>query len=362
MTIRYPFPTAAHTYFRAINKHAQKQAFIEGTLEQPEFTYKKHWTQTLIQERLKITKNDKTATGRLKLVASSLALRDNILEVENFRAANAELFHLPSRELAEAIISRMSDNCAESDTELWSEVLRLLDIKVLNHTSIEPADALFQKYRDYLKHYTTLPVIGMDIIEALEAQLEQTGLTDKGWTIKRIPGAEHAHTHHQTKTITIGESYAPRSLSAVQRITIHEVIGHAVRGPQQKLDESEGFAIILEQLTKRSFAFRRTYRYLAVALGWGVFGKRMTFREVYEILWRMMVIHSKYTKDTAKQHAFDECYRAFRGGRPDVAGAVFLKDAVYFDANIRMWAVLDMNELSYTEFIDIIEGRRTVLS
>jgi hypothetical protein len=98
-----------------------------------------------------------------------------------------------------------------------------------------------------------------------------------------------------------------------------------------------------------------------VALGWGVFGAPMYFRQVYEILWRLMVISSKYSPEIAKQHAFDECYRAFRGGRPDIAGAVFLKDAVYFAANVEMWKVLSGRQRSYNEFVDIIEGRQTVL-
>lgn len=360
--IRHPFPTAVHTYFRALNKYSQKRNFLAGLVQEPEFTYKAHWTKDLIEKRLRLTKDDSMAFDRLQVVKSSLKLREKASELESFRSANAKVFHVPTRELAEAIICRISQNVSENERQIWQESLELLGVETLDRHSVEPTDAIFQMYRGYLKRYTTIPALSTGIIDALHEQLSVTGLTSKGWVLRLVKGSEHAQTHHGPKTITIGESYKPRSLSAVQRIAIHEVVGHAVRGPQQKIDESEGFAIVLEQLTKSSFAFRRTYRYLAVALGWGVFGTRMTFREVYEVLWRLMIVHSKYSIEAAKEHAFDECYRAFRGGRPDIAGAVLLKDTVYFDANIRMWEALDTRELSYNEFIDIIEGRRTILS
>jgi len=362
MFIHYPFPTAVHTYFRAVNKHDQKQLFLAGIIDQPEFIYKGHWTQELIEQRLEATKNDDLAWSRLKVVQSSLRLREDANELSAFRAVNAAIFRSPNEELTEAIICRISQNITQLEKPLWKEILTLLGTQSLDRVSVEPSDAVFQKYKKYLRQYTTIPTLGVEIQDALRTQLKLTGLEDKGWRLRVIEGAEHAHTHHKTKTISIGADYTPRSLSAVQRIAVHEVLGHAVRGPQQKLEESEGFAIVLEQLTKPSFAFRRTYRYLAVALGWGVLGGPRNFREVHEILWRLMVIQSKYSVEIAKQYAFDECYRAFRGGRPDIAGAVFLKDAVYFSANIRMWKVLMKQELSYNEFKDIIEGRRTVLS
>jgi len=241
-------------------------------------------------------------------------------------------------------------------------VLELLKTDVFKDISVAPNEETFQKYREYLLQYTTLPEINENLEDALREQLVRTGLADDGWELNVKDGAMHAQTVHRRKTISIGRDYKPRSASAVRRITIHEVIGHAKRGPQHTLEESEGFAIVLEQLTKSTFIFRRSYRYLAVALGWGVFGKPMNFREVYEVMWRLMVIQSKYSIENAKEHAFDECYRAFRGGRPDIAGAVFLKDTVYLDANIRMWTVLNTSELSYNEFVDSIEGRRTILS
>jgi hypothetical protein len=198
--------------------------------------------------------------------------------------------------------------------------------------------------------------------EAIQLQLDTLGLTDKGWRLKLLRGTSHARTNHRTRTIAFGKNYSPRNVTAARRIAYHEVLGHALRGPQNSLAESEGVAIMLEQLTDSQFRMRRSYRYLAVALGWGALGTPMTFRAVYEVLWRLMVIGSSRSEGVAKSYAYDECCRAFRGGRPDIAGAVFLKDATYFDANIRVWEVLTSSKLGYNEFVDVIEGRRTIIS
>lgn len=154
----------------------------------------------------------------------------------------------------------------------------------------------------------------------------------------------------------------PRTHSAAVRIAVHEVYGHALRGHQDSITESEGFASLLEQLVGDKFVFRRSYRYLAAALGWGVFGTPMTFRQVYEIIWRTMVITGTYSLQEAQMYAFDECTRVFRGGVPSLPGAIYLKDSTYFDANIRMWRNLKEHPLQYNEFVDVIEGRRRILS
>jgi hypothetical protein len=360
MAHSYPFPVATHSYFKVVNKDAQKKLFLSGAIEHPVFKYKSSLTPELIESRIAAS-NDAVIAARLKLVKVSLELQQDPTKLSAFRAANEVIFLTPKKSLASAIFMRISQKVTSDTEALWAEVLEKIGRQHFDGDAFEPDEAIFQKYRGYLKTYTQLPRLSESIETALQRQLLITGLSEKGWQLKLVPGGEHAHTHHKARTISIGKGYEPRSSSAVRRIATHEVLGHALRGSQASLAESEGFAIVLEQLTKPRFSLRRTYRYLAVALGWGVFGAPMYFRQVYEILWRLMVISSKYSPEIAKQHAFDECYRAFRGGRPDIAGAVFLKDAVYFAANVEMWKVLSGRQRSYNEFVDIIEGRQTVL-
>jgi hypothetical protein len=361
MTIRYPFPTATHSYFSSLNKQSQKQQFLAGSTLEPDFRYRPGLTEAIIENRIAMAKGDSMVEKSLRIVQTSLKLRNNPDALKSFRSANEDAYKAPTKELASAILWHISKNVTQEDIQLWNEALQLLGVTSFEHVVEGPRNDLFNKYRQYLEIYTTLPNRDDSVQAAIQKQLDITGLSDNGWRLRLLKGKEHAHTYHGAKTISIGEKYTPRLPSAVKRIAIHEVLGHAMRGPQPSIAESEGFAIILEQLTREKFSYRRSYRYLAIAIAWGVFGEKATFREVHEIVWRLMKIHTGYSEADAKEHAFDECYRAFRGGRPDVAGAVFLKDAVYFSANIRMWKVLMEQELSYNEFVDIIEGRRTVL-
>jgi hypothetical protein len=362
MAARYPFPTATHTYFSSLNKHSQKRKFLAGSITEPYFQYKFGLSEEILAERMSIVDNCSLAHKNLQLVWTSCKLQSDIAQLDAFRAANEAIYTAPTIELASSILWHIFRNVFDADTVLWDEALALLNVRSLEHAVNGPSPKLFNTYRKYLEQYTTLPKVGDSVQAALQDQLELTGLSNVGWRVRILKGSEHAHTYHSAKTISIGEEYAPRLPSAVKRIAVHEVVGHAVRGPQSTIEESEGFAIVLEQLTKEQFSYRRSYRYLAVALGWGVFGTPLTFSQVHEVLWRLMKIHTKYSESDAKAYAFDECYRAFRGGRSDVPGAVFLKDAVYFSANINMWKVLTNQELSYNEFVDIIEGRRTILS
>jgi len=362
MNTRYPFPIAAYSYFSSINKQSQKRQFLAGAIVEPNFRYKWKLGDGILEERLQSVDKNSLAEKSLLLVHASCRLQKDVSTLDDFRSANESVYPAPTKELASVILSHISHNVSEEDTILWNEILERVGVSSFEDAPKGPNPSLFTTYRNYLERYTTLPKTGDSIQSALQQQLDITGLSSDGWRVRLLKGAEHAHTYHGAKTISIGEEYSPRLPSAVKRIVIHEVLGHAVRGQQLTTEESEGFAIVLEQLTKERFSYRRSYRYLAVALGWGVFGHPMTFSQVYEIIWRLMKIHTKYSVVDAKEHAFDECYRAFRGGRSDVAGAVFLKDAVYFSANIHMWKVLTQQELSYNEFVDIIEGRRTILS
>jgi len=362
MTTRYPFPTAAYSYFSALNKQSQKRRFLAGLIDEPTFRYQPGLTDEILEKRIAVAHESEIIQKHLRLVRASLKLQKDHHALDAFRDANEAVYQVPTRELTLAILSHIGHAVTAENISLWQETLGLIGVDSFKDRIEGPDPVLFNTYRQYLQQYTTLPKVGDSVQDALRNQLDVTGLSSEGWRVRLLKGAEHAHTYHGAKTISIGEEYTPRLPSAVKRIVIHEVLGHAVRGAQATTDESEGFAIVLEQLTKEKFSYRRSYRYLAVALGWGVFGKPATFSQVYEILWRLMKIHTGYSVSDAKEHAFDECYRAFRGGRPDVAGAVFLKDAVYFSANIRMWKMLTQQELSYNEFVDIIEGRRTILS
>jgi len=358
------YPVASHSYFHVTNKAEQKQRFLNSETVNPTFAYRDMFDTLVVQGRLDEAVQENVEKS-LKLVLAGIRIQKaepSEAELQEFRTCNTDLFQAPTLDLVAAIFGRVSQLVSKDTAELWQYVTAHVPINIETR-AVAPSQRDFMIYKNYLERYidTSISREG-SLVDELHHTLETTGLKSKGWSVKLVDDASHARVNHHEKTIRIGREYKPRTLKAKKRIALHEVYGHALRGPQQSLAESEGFAIVLEQLLDERFKFRRAYRYLAVALGWGVDGKQRDFRDVHEIIWRLMVIVSGYAPHDAKSYAFDECVRAFRGGRPDIAGAVYLKDAVYLVANITIWDRLCKDKLEYNDFIDIIEGRRKVLA
>ncbi len=363
MTAHYPtFPIAAHSYFSAINKVEECDRFLQSRTSEPTFSYTTRYSIEVIDDRIRQLSKGVWIESLL-LVKCSIKLQNDDTQLQSFRTLNQKLFGAPTKHYASLILGRMSEKVTDETSGLWQEVTDRLGQQSFDTFETPPSSDVFDLYRGYLLEYLgELPSVELSTQAMIQAELIRSGLSEKGWKLQLHEGHSAARTSHRKKYITIGGEYQTRTRRASQRITTHEVYGHARRGPQVSVLESEGFAILLEQLTDSKFKYRRSYRYLAVALGWGVFKQSMTFRQVFEVMWRLMVIGSKYSIESAKKHAFDECYRAFRGGRPDLAGAVFLKDMTYFAANLDMWKILSEDMISYNEFVDCIEGRRTLLS
>lgn len=354
---------ASHSYFFVRNKDEQKQLFLADDTYSPVFTYHSHFDFDIVGQRLSSV-DEQRAQKSLQLVLASLQLQHDphdVLVQRSFRLLNEELFITPTDTYADAIIERARTQVTPQTQGLWDYIAAQIEMPAAGHIDIVPSDVTFQRYRSYLRQYYQV-VESDDILDEFRKVLENTGLTTDGWSLHVLDDASHARVNHATKRVVVGKEYQPRTSKARHRIVIHEVLGHALRGSQDTIAESEGVAVLLEQLLDDRFKLRRTYRYLAAALGWGALGHQRTFREVYEIIWRLMVIVSRYKEASAKSHAFDECVRVFRGGVPDVPGMVYIKDTVYFASNIAVWNQLERSNLSYNEFIDIIEGRRKVLA
>ncbi len=365
MIQKYKFPIAPHSYFRALNKEQAKLNFLSSKDNQPVFEYSSQFKPDVIQERLRIVGDDSRATELLSYIkeASMLQIDDTFLD--SFRNLNQNLFDTPEKRYALAILNSVHGRSINHPSTYWDEIIGMTGPIPQSESIERPSAGLFIDLKNYFKRYAPrVKSVKQDVANLIELYLDFTGLKKDGWTVQVLKGSTlHAHTHHVKKTISVGDQYKPRKKGAAEYIAVHEVYGHALRGSRSTLDESEGFAVLLEQLLANRFEYRRSYRYLAVSLGWGVLGYPMTFRQVFEILWRVMALGSGYSADDAKSHAFDECYRAFRGGRPDLAGAVCLKDGIYFRANMMMWNVLENDvDISYDKFVDIIEGRVELLS
>lgn len=358
----HSYPIATHSYFKAINLEEEKNLFLKSNDYIPRFKYKNNFKEEIIKSRLEQLDRLSREYLSLSCVLSGVYLQSNDAELERFRQINKNLFGVPNLDYAEYIISRILNLKSRANDLYKKEITLLLGKKIESDINIGPSSELFLKYKRYFENYrVNTDNLNMCVSDAIKYELDQSELANKGWRLQLVDGSCHAHTLHDAKKIIIGRDYEPRTSMAANRIAIHEVYGHALPGKRNSIAESEGFALMLEQLLGKTFKFRRSYRYLAASLGWGILGKPMSFREVFEILWRLMLISSKYSESKAKECAFSECYRVFRGGRPDLAGAVFLKDIIYFDANIKIWNAISKKNHSYSDFVDIIEGRKTIL-
>lgn len=360
------FPTASHSYFRIVNLDSQRDLFLRnGTKNNPTFKYGASFSNNVIARRL-----EQVDASVLDLVVSGLKLQNNDFtkqDVDYFRKINVERFGMPRAEYVNAILLRVESALDENTKALWDPVAEACayDKDKIKTDSIWPSAQTFDQIKGYGQDYMK-GLIQADYKIGLHGLfnhvLDLSGLSKKGWALYSRDDASSAHVIHKRKRITVGSNYRPRNKRATYRIIAHEVYGHALRGPQDSLKESEGFAILLEQLIDQKFKPRRMYRYLAAALGYGTTTDAMDFRQVYEVIWRCMVILSKYSETDAKSYAFSECARVFRGGRPDIAGAVYLKDTLYFASNMLFWQAFEKSTISYNDFMDIANGSKKVLS
>ncbi len=353
-------PMAMQSYFRLRNVESERINFINSMDYQPKFLYPRIFNESTVCNNLETTETGTADNDSLSLVLAAAKLQSDEKVLSDFRNQNEKLFGAPSRTYADAILSRILNKDRDSVDEYRDYLRKVLGDYQQQDELLGPDEKTFKKYYDFFQKYRAITPRRKSLIHILEEELEKSGLAKAGWVVKIKPNASHARTLHKHKQIRVGRDYRPRRLKSAKRIAIHEVYGHALRGPKRSVVESEGFSLVIEQLISKKFMFRRAFRYLAGALGWGVFGEPMNFRQVYEIIWRLMIIWCAYDEEKAKNCAFLECCRVFRGGRPDIAGAVFLKDSVYFSANLKIWDWLSKNDIDYSYFVDIIEGRRSI--
>ena len=361
---KYNFPIATHSYFRALNVSEERTKFLQFDNYIPKFKYSNNFNVETLLFRQSFMAPDSMEYLSLGCVLSGIRLQNDKNEITHFRQINEKMFGSPDVLYVKTLLKKMLKKSSMSSIQYSDEVIRILDNDLNSDEVFDlgPSKSTFEKYKVFFNNYRKQITNNhnFDVVTEIQRELINSGLSERGWKLQVIDGASHAYTDHNNKKIIIGKDYSPRTSMAAERIAVHEVYGHALRGRQLSMVESEGFAVVLEQLLSREYKPRRTYRYLAASLGWGALGRPMTFREVFEILWRLMIISSKYNEKSAKEHAFGECYRVFRGGSPEVPGAVYLKDLVYFDANQKIWHALSTRKFDYDDFVNIIEGRKVI--
>jgi hypothetical protein len=359
----------AFHFFDVLNVQTEREKFLADSDYVPVFVYGDHFNIAAVQELVNNAPN--TYKSKLELVLAGALLQENPSEqnVNNFRRWNTVHFGEPHSAYTKLLLKKISLHAASKGGKaavLWQQVEEQLSLDVesiVSETDFAPSHELFLSIRGYFKQYAPWLFVAdhQDLENLMKVGLEESGLVAAGWNLTITDDDSSASVMRHNKTIKFGANYKPRTPKSARRIVAHEIYGHAIVERRNSLAESEGFAVLLEQLMDAQFTYRRSFRFLACALGWGIDGKPLDFRQVYEILWRCIAITSKYSEVESQTVAFNECVRVFRGGRPDIAGAVYLKDAVYLEGNIAVWQALAKKDISYSDFTDIIEGRRKLL-
>lgn len=161
--------------------------------------------------------------------------------------------------------------------------------------------------------------------------------------------------NHAKKLISIPKKRQPiQGGLELQQLIIHEVCVHVMRpvkgknfnfdlfqrGTARSIAYEEGLAIALEQGIAGNYNVRHraVLRLLRVGLALGLDREDTvgrTFTEIYEILWRvLLVLQPSYDEKLARTVAFEETYRTFRGGDPNVPGSVHPKDIHYMQYSL----------------------------
>lgn len=364
----YPFAVAPQSYFNVTNLNEERGRFLRDGSYVPHFTYLAIYNRADVEANLAAVDPGTREATALQLVRASILLGEEPSEetLTSFRDLNARFYRAPNQQYVNYVLEATARRVNVDNERLWLELENLMGEKWSPSEPLVVPSDVFKYYHSMLEdiaHVSTIPT-GEGLAAALDFALKDSGLAAQGWRVAVVPESHrHASTNHRTKTIRFGELYQPRSSRGLRRIVVHEVYGHAMRGFQGSIRESEGMAVVLEQLADNRFILRRAYRYLAAALAWG-YGDHpgRNFREVYEIMWRVIMIRTGYTKEKSMQYAFDECMRVFRGGQPAIAGAAFLKDSLYLVGNLEIWELLARERPGKSEFKKIIAGERRLLS
>lgn len=375
MTEKIPFPVAPISYFRVINRQELKDNYIQDNRGLSlDFEYREDFNEKVIAKRQAyISKRLERGYYNRELQLLGLVRQSALMQkdknntklrgshIKNFREFNVALYGEPSETLLQTILSRLAKRLDSETEEYWEYVVNNVNVnQSLADDSIWPNKALFDMVRaqalPYLQVLDSTPRTAK-LFDYMEAAMGKLGLLEAGWSLHQSASTDGARVLHSSRQVFVGREYSPRDVLSYKRIAAHELLGHALRGRPFNELEHEGVALVFEQVVEDLFKPRRMYRYLAASLGYGADGIPRDFHEVYEVIWRCMLVAGRYNQKQAKKHAFDETLRVFRGGLPEQKGAVFLKDMIYFDSNIKTWRQFNADASSST-IIAVLSGKK----
>ena len=383
------YSSAPYSFFAIRNYDDMRDAFLRGAIDEPNFTSSKllneHYLQRRKQELEKAVANDpgdnpeldvflKRRIPETELLLALVRLRDDPagkVYLKRYRTLMKQMHGDFDATMFAGVINYLHDRAAATNQQAQFSAIRSLLRKHQDGQLYKPAPKLFSHYRKALmdSHHLFGALLRQELLPDLtreamlayfEWALEMSGAKAAGWALKESNHGANIMISQHRKQVVIGKHYMPYTKRRLRQVVAHEIMVHVSRtvaGSTVRRDDEEGIAIVVEQLLSTNFIYRRMLRYLAAALAWGADGKPRTFRETYDIVWRAFMIVGNHSERNAKERAFAECARVFRGGVPGAAGAAYIKDKVYLETNLTIWKYLEDNELSHDAFLAVIDGK-----
>lgn len=280
------------------------------------------------------------------------------------KAANEALYGEPDYNTYQALIHSQLEKISKrelssSEQTMYDELMELLKaVKLIPAERYQPKPETVETFSALMREYmdpivANLPSDREISIEELTALMHETldehTADDSEWDAEYQPNRTVANANQHRKKLEMPGRRPKNILTYVEacKLKSHEEGVHAMRGiPYEKAKIEmfrtgmpgydafeEGVAKAAEQAWEGVYEDANPERYIAIGLA---NFERMNFREVFEILERMMSLADG--KDQTKL-AFVTTQRTFRG-TDDLPNN---KDMIYYDGNVKFWQYVERN-------------------
>jgi hypothetical protein len=366
------YRTALYSYFRVNNLPEAYKEFIKNPHKAPVFTYSKSVNVKSASLRLKHLKEDYQRHAEYS---------DDIKKFLDRRITETKALLLFARHKDEAKIDdHILTKYRRLQHELYGDVIPELFFGIkrrlneLGKSSVrQPLPALYSPSKKTFDRYkqifnSAFPELqtvidsvpkgssfnSESIKKYIELGLRAIGADKAGWQVENSVPGTHIVVSKHSKKVLVGRHTSCGSAFRLKQILAHEIGTHVQKtlaaDEYIKLNKhEEGLAIVAEQLMSKNFFHKRTMRYYGLCLAMGVDNIPRSFSDTYKEV-RSAMQELGYMEEEASKRAFYEVARIFRGGFPEVPGAVFLKDKVYLESNINIWKALEKQLLEPDQF------------
>jgi len=322
---------------------------------------------------------------------------------DSLKSASREIYGLPDRNRSLTLIQDLITKAyqlAESDSqELVAARDYILDSydtgtpfdrvesHVLDEESIKSYHAILQEELNEAVEYAFEPYGKKEIYTPEEMgivfnrYIEIRKLNETGWKAEVVKDRTACASQQDSKIVEIGDKRAEknRTYDRVLESMLHEVekhVGSNVRGselgsglagvglPSYTLFEEPFAATVPDLFSGKSETAAGKSYVIGIALAAGYDGIERDFRDNFELMWRLSLAEDfKPHEDvadqitTAKDGAYADLTRLWRGMPTDVIGCVFTKDRAYDNNKALTYLHNDGNPLPRADFLRLLQAK-----